>query len=116
MLRQWAHSHRDVFEKIEPCLDYADWIIKGEGGFVTVLEQPAGRDITCKLDLPEGTTDIRVTVNYITDRMTYRTFDKFGWGRNATFLAQTWQYYEAEVTVDADGVLKVGTIPDDAVG
>lgn len=115
MLKEWGHSHSHVFWQSHPYL-YADWVIKGEGGIITVLEQPTDREIVCRLNVPSEATDISVTVNYITERMTYGLFDKFNWGRSYTFLEQFWQSYEAEMSLGADGILKAGKIPEEAAG
>ena len=116
MLGNWSHSHGSVFYyENEYSAVFADSVVKGGAGFVRFGNQPSGGEINCALVVPEGAVVTGATVYYITEKMTYTVFDKFGWGNAYPFLTQTWQTSSTAVTVTEDGRL-TGSIPEDVKG
>lgn len=116
MLGGWEHSHEAVFSLEDKySMAFADSIVKGSVGFVRFSEQPNGRNMNCKVNIPVGATVKGANLYYITEKMSYAVFDKFGWGHSYTFLAQNWQISATAITVKDNGTV-IGKIPPEAKG
>ena len=88
MLGNWGHSHGWAWGRMEPYY-YANWITYGETGFPTFVTHPDGREIKCKINIPDTITgDITPSIYYITEPMSYSIHDKFGWGTSYMFMDQ----------------------------
>ncbi|MBE6650034.1 MAG: hypothetical protein E7613_01850 [Ruminococcaceae bacterium] len=115
MLGNWSHSHGSVFNK-KHSFWFADWVTYGKNGLVTFADQPKGKVVNCNINIPDDLEgDITAKVHYITEPMTYSTFDKHGWG-SYKFLTPYWQTNTTCLTVDKETGRVSGTIPADAAG
>ncbi len=115
MLSDWGHSHNSVFKTTHSFL-FADWVTFDKGGLVTFETLPEGREINCKIDIPEANKDwVRATLYYITEPMSYSEHDKFGKGVRM-YLDQHWQSSPACLEVDIENGTVTGVIPEDAKG
>lgn len=114
MLDNWGHSHGSGYNK-DHSFWFADWATSGKNGFVTFLTQPKGREVNCRINIPEGTGYITPYVYYITEPMSYSKFNKNGRGEYV-FLDQSWQKTRSWLKVDKETGTVSGTIPDDVKG
>ncbi len=115
MLGSWGHSHGSAWSKEHSYL-FADWVTYGENGLVNFATQPKGREVNCRIRIPENVTGSVVAyVHYITSPMTYSKHNKFGWG-NYVFLDQKWQKTRSWLKVDKTTGTVSGTIPEEAKG
>lgn len=115
MLGGWSHSHTSGWSKYHS-FAFADWVTFGKSGLVTFVTQPKGREVNCRIRIPESVTGTVVPyVYYITSPMSYSKHDKFGWG-SYVFLDQKWQKTRSWLTVDKATGTITGTIPEEAKG
>lgn len=115
MLSSWGHSHGHGWNKAHSYY-FADWATWGETGFATFITQPKGREINCKINIPDNITGtVTAYIYYITEPMSYSKHNKFGWG-NYMFLDQNWQKTRDNITVDKKTGMVTGTVPEDAKG
>ena len=83
---------------------------------VTFVTQPKGREVNCRINIPENVTGSVIAYVYsIDDTMSYSKHDKFGWG-SYTFLDQKWQRKRSYLKVDKTTGTVSGTIPEDVKG
>lgn len=119
MRNNWAHSHGMVFkvgEAEEHSRIFADWIVKGTGGYLAYEEQPEGRSFEATVDIPAGVTgDIKATLYYITEPMTYSVHNKLGYV-TSNHMDQWWQKTTEGIVVDRENGTVSGTIPAEAAG
>ena len=118
MKANWGHSHGSAWV-MQQNYWFADWVTFGDSkkGFVTFETQPSGREVECKIKLPEGrrvAVDARVW--YITEPMKYEKFDKHGNGKPYVYLTSEWQNTLAWLEVDEDTGIVRGTIPENVKG
>lgn len=114
MLDKWGHSHGLVWNNNQSFI-FADWITFGKNQMVTFETQPSGREINCKINIPENVSDLKAYVYYINKPMSYSEFDKYGYGKY-TYLDQKWFNLKTALTVDMNtGIIK-GTLPDKVKG
>ncbi len=118
MLGNWSHSHGSVFYGLgqAPSTVFANWATYGTGGYLTFADQPKSEYVNCNINIPESATDIAAKVYYITEPMSYSSFDKFNWGTPYVFLTQTWQTNTSCLTVNRSTGTVSGTVPADAAG
>lgn len=120
MRGDWGHSHAHVFNEKETenhSKVFADWVLKGTGGFPTFVTQPEGRNFCAKLTIPEGVTgEISATIHYLTEPMTYSINHKFGENNPNYCLDQTWYKTKENILVDKAAGTVTGTIPETAAG
>lgn len=115
MLGNWGHSHGWAWSKLEPYY-FANWATYGETGFPTFITHPDGREIKCKIDIPETITGaITPYIYYITEPMSYSIHDKFGWG-SYMFMDQEWQKTISNIKLDKEKGTITGKVPQNAKG
>ncbi|MBE6651093.1 MAG: hypothetical protein E7613_07250 [Ruminococcaceae bacterium] len=115
MLGNWSHSHSSGWGK-EHSYIFADWITYGKNGMVTFVTQPKGREVNCRINIPENVTGSVVAYAYtINAPMSYSKHDKFGWG-SYTFLDQKWERKRSYLTVDKTTGTVRGTLPEEVKG
>ncbi|MBR3751312.1 MAG: hypothetical protein IKK58_06010 [Clostridia bacterium] len=110
MINKMYHSHGSGWAPGESML-FADSIVKGGTKLTDFKSQPTGKSINAELIMASGVT-VTATLYYITEDMTYSTYDKNGWNSPSTYMDQTWQ--TKALSVENGKV--VGEIPSDAKG
>ena len=110
----WSHSHTSGWSKYHS-FAFADWCTFGKSAMITFLTQPEGREVNCRIKIPEGIGSVVPYVHYITEPMSYSKHDKFGWG-SYVFLDQKWQKKRSMLTVDKATGTVSGTIPQEVKG
>ncbi len=115
MLGNWGHSHSSGWSKPQSYL-FADWVTFGKDGFVTFVTQPKGREVNCRVNIPEETGSVVAYVYYIEEPMSYSAHDKFNRGVNYVYLDQKWKNTRSWLTVDRENGVVSGTIPDNVSG
>lgn len=91
------HSHYHGWIPKENQL-FADSIVKGTIGFPRFLNQPDGKNINCKLYIPDG-LNVKANIFYINSPMSYAFQDKNGF-TNTWLMEQDWQSYPIEINDD----------------
>ena len=115
MITDWGHSHNSVFKTNYSFL-FADWVTFDRGGVITFETEPEGREINCKINIPEDNKEwVSAVLYYITEPMSYSEYDKFGKGVNM-YLDQEWKKNQTCLKVDVETGTVTGTIPEDAKG
>ncbi len=115
MLGGWGHSHTAGWSKPHSLL-FADWVTYNQNGMVTFVTQPKGKEVNCRIKIPENVTGSVVAyVHYITSPMSYSKHDKFGWG-SYVFLDQKWSKTRSWLKVDKTTGTVSGTIPEEVKG
>lgn len=89
---------------------FADSIVKNTTPFPRFLNQPKGKNIECKLFIPDG-IQVSANVFYIDSPMTYSRHEKHGI-KDCIFMDQEWKSYHIGITGD---MIKC-TLPDSAAG
>ena len=116
MLGNWGHSHGWAWSRPES-YNFANWVTYGENGFPTFITHPDGREIKCKIDIPDTlTSTITPYIYYITEPMSYSKYDKFNWGVSYMYLDQEWQTTSANIRLDRETGIIRGKVPQDAKG
>ncbi|MBE6701129.1 MAG: hypothetical protein E7582_04485 [Ruminococcaceae bacterium] len=106
----WSHSNNSAFAKIDP-LVFADWVTFGKAGYVTFLTQPEGREVDCKINIPENFEgEIQAHICYLTSPMEYvKQGDNY-------YLKERFKTKKTALTVDTENGTLKGTVPEDAKG
>ncbi len=100
IMADYRNKHTPAIKCELPYL-FADYITGKGGEWITFDTQPSGRDVSCKINIPEEFTgDITATVYYLTKDMAYKTYDKYGSGENE-YLDEEWKTSDA-LTVDKE--------------
>lgn len=107
------HSHGSAWTPSES-IAFADSVVMGKSGFAGFETQPAGRDVSVRLSIPEGTTvsPSAAKLYYFTGPMTYSEHEKYGY--SSTFLDPVWQV--ADAAYDPATQTVTAKVPADATG
>lgn len=115
MLHKWGHSHGHVWNNYQSFV-FADSITFGKNNIITFETQPEGREVNCRINIPEGFSEaLTVNVYYINKPMSYSNYNKFGYGK-AMYLDQTWFKSTKFLTVDTETGVISGTLPEKVKG
>ncbi|MBQ2881423.1 MAG: dienelactone hydrolase family protein, partial [Clostridia bacterium] len=93
IIPSWRHSHTHGYEKPHS-IAFADWAVNGGNGYLTFETQPQGREVNCKVNIPEGATGIFARVLYVTEPLSYDSPDGSP--------VQEWKMSAKDVTVDVE--------------
>ena len=108
-IHQMMHSHGCGWGPAESMI-FADSVVKGTGAMAGFAEQPSGRDIDVKLDIPGDTVVRKVRLFWIPAPQTYSRHQKYGY--TDTFMDQVWQI--SSLTYDKASGKVTGTVPAEA--
>ena len=110
LLVDWRHSHQHGWNK-EHGYAFADAICFPERAakYANFVSQPNGQDLTSKVNLPAGATNVKVRFHYLTEPMTYKSFDKYGFV--SSYLAEYWKTNMTDITIDQTTGEITGTVP-----
>ncbi|MBQ9736339.1 MAG: prolyl oligopeptidase family serine peptidase [Clostridia bacterium] len=106
VLKDWAHSHVQTYSK-EHAYAFADAICFGATPFVTFESQPVGQNVSCKLNVPAGVTNVGVRIHYLTEPIAY---DKAGCPSS---LVEDFKTNTTALSFDSEPGMITGTIPAD---
>ena len=107
MLQGWSHSHIYGYDKPNS-VAFADWAVNGGTGFITFETQPQGREVNCKVNIPEGVSNVAARVMYVTEPLSYNS-------ENGS-PEQEWHISARAVTVNVETGEVTGVIPEDVAG
>lgn len=110
MRNEFGHSHNKGWNAPES-YTFANSVVKGGAVMAGFAEEPAGRDIHVRLD-PADRGNIKATLYYITEPMTYSDHEKYG--VVSSFMDQIWQTLPLEYDKETHTV--TGTVPEEAAG
>ncbi len=114
IMDDYQYKHTPAIKSELPYL-FANWVTGKGDGFVAFETQPTGREVNCQITIPsEITGDITATVYYLTEEMTYSTYNKYGSGEHE-YLNEEWKSFDG-LTVDKGTSTVSGNIPEDAYG
>ena len=110
LLVDWRHSHQHGWNK-EHGYAFADAICFPERAarYANFVSQPNGQDLTSKVNLPAGATNVKVRFHYLTEPMTYKSYDKYGFV--SSYLAEYWKTNMTDITIDQTTGEITGTVP-----
>ncbi len=111
MINKMMHSHGSGWNPGES-MAFADSVVKNGAKLTGFNSQPSGKSINVALNVDASATKVSATLYYITEDMTYSTYDKFNFNSPSTYMDQVWQ--TAALTVTDNTV--TGDVPQDAKG
>ena len=113
LLKDWRHSHQHGWNK-EHGYAFADAICFPEraSAYAAFVTQPNGQDLTSRVDLPAGATNVKVAFHYLNDPIKYKTFAKYS--VNAySYLAEDIKTNTRDIAIDLATGDITGTVPAD---
>lgn len=111
LLADWRHSHSYTWNK-EHGYAFADAICfpeKNGGVYAHFTSQPNGQDLTSTVALPAGATNVKVRLHYLTEPISYKTFEKYS--GNYSYLAEYIKTDTKTATIDPATGKITGTAP-----
>lgn len=107
MVNKMFHSHSYAWNRTESLL-FADAVCNDEFRLPIFANQPKGKYFKCKINF-KNNEDIEAKLYYITSKIKYELYDKFGEGEHL-YMIQQWQTTPCEVK---NNIVR-GIVPDDA--
>lgn len=110
LLADWRHSHQHTWNKAHGYA-FADAICFPEksASYAYFTSQPNGSDLTSAVALPAEATNVKVRLHYLTEPISYKTFEKYS--GNYSYLAEYIKTDTKTATIDPATGNITGSVP-----